>query len=74
MTGLATGPHLHYEFHTDGVAVNPFSIKYLTADPLSGEARARFRALVADRTAVLDRRAGEYRLAAGATGGRPAGE
>jgi murein DD-endopeptidase MepM/ murein hydrolase activator NlpD len=63
MTGLATGPHLHYEFHTDGVAVNPFSIKYLTADPLSGDARARFRAMVADRLGILDRRAGEYRLA-----------
>jgi murein DD-endopeptidase MepM/ murein hydrolase activator NlpD len=75
MTGLATGPHLHYEFHTDGVAVNPFSIKYLTADPLSGDARARFRALVAERVAVLDRRAGEYRVAqAAGTGGRRAGE
>jgi murein DD-endopeptidase MepM/ murein hydrolase activator NlpD len=74
MTGLATGPHLHYEFHTDGVAVNPFSIKYLTADPLSGAARARFRALVADRVAVLDRRAGEYRVAAARTPGKTAGE
>ncbi|HET6762031.1 MAG TPA: peptidoglycan DD-metalloendopeptidase family protein [Longimicrobiaceae bacterium] len=74
MTGLATGPHLHYEFHTDGVAVNPFSIKYLTADPLSGQARARFRGLVAERVAVLDRRAGAYRVAAAPVEGKPAGE
>jgi murein DD-endopeptidase MepM/ murein hydrolase activator NlpD len=75
MTGLATGPHLHYEFHTDGVAVNPFSVKYLTADPLGGQARARFREIVAARVAVLDRRAGAYRLAvAKPSEGRRTGE
>jgi murein DD-endopeptidase MepM/ murein hydrolase activator NlpD len=63
MTGLATGPHLHYEFHTDGVAVNPSSIKYLTGEPLTGGRRERFRELVAGRVALMDRASGGFRLA-----------
>ncbi|HET6229000.1 MAG TPA: peptidoglycan DD-metalloendopeptidase family protein [Longimicrobiaceae bacterium] len=63
MTGLATGPHLHYEFHTDGVAVNPSSIKYLTGEPLTGGRRDRFRELVAGRVALMDRASNGFRLA-----------
>jgi murein DD-endopeptidase MepM/ murein hydrolase activator NlpD len=62
-TGLATGPHLHYEFHIGGQAVNPSSIKFLTGDPVPGASRARFRALVGERVAVMEREAGSARLA-----------
>jgi len=42
MTGLATGPHLHYEFRVGGVHVDPLSHKLPTADPISGKERQRF--------------------------------
>jgi len=42
MTGLATGPHLHYEFRVNRVHVDPLSHKLPTADPISGKEKQRF--------------------------------
>jgi murein DD-endopeptidase MepM/ murein hydrolase activator NlpD len=43
MTGLATAPHLHYEFRVDGVARDPKSVKTESAAPLPGDQLAEFQ-------------------------------
>lgn len=42
MTGLASGPHLHYEFKVAGVQRNPLSIEVPTAFPIAAHQKAEF--------------------------------
>ncbi|MFL6846222.1 MAG: peptidoglycan DD-metalloendopeptidase family protein [Allosphingosinicella sp.] len=51
-TGLATGPHLHYELWKDGVAIDPASVKFVTRAQLSGDDLAAFRAKLKTLLAV----------------------
>ena len=44
-TGLATAPHLHYEFLRNGAQVNPARLQLPRAEPVPAELRARFAAV-----------------------------
>jgi murein DD-endopeptidase MepM/ murein hydrolase activator NlpD len=54
MTGLATGPHLHYEYIVDGVHKNPETVRLPGALPLLPQELAQFGAEAAPLVAALD--------------------
>jgi murein DD-endopeptidase MepM/ murein hydrolase activator NlpD len=53
MTGLATGPHLHYEYLVNGVHKNPQTVRLPGAEPLHTEALRKFRSETASLLADL---------------------
>jgi murein DD-endopeptidase MepM/ murein hydrolase activator NlpD len=54
MTGMATGPHLHYEFRVDGVARDPESVKTESGPPLPNAERGDFQRQRAILAALLN--------------------
>ncbi len=53
MTGLATGPHLHYEYLVNGVHKNPQTVQLPGAEPLRADALQKFHHLTAPLLADL---------------------
>lgn len=78
MTGLATGPHVHYELRRSGQVLDPLSIDLPAGDPIPHDAWEAWESQRSERLALLEVRTGfapQIRVAStGGASGTAAGE
>ena len=73
MSGLATGPHLHYEYLMNGVHKNPQTVRLPGAEPLQADAMSKFRAVSAPLLASLSSPGAAETQAAASSAAAPPG-
>ena len=54
-TGLATGPHLHYEFKIGNKHVDPVKLELPSAEPISKKFKSDFDTLLNDNKLMLSK-------------------
>ncbi len=64
MSGLATAPHLHYEFRINGIHKNPVTVPLPRANPVAPSHMAAFRAQSSPLMAALDQQSTKLASAA----------